>query len=310
MGYQKKSVGNAQIIDDQKKNEAPEKMKDCTKSLVTQSREKQMQTKEPLSTGNDSDNESSYSDDSDLEKSMGNCCQGLSNKIRTVLRINVPTGDASQTNSNDEAEQRQPILNETPPMFGEDSSSSETASPGIELNEPTFYHISPSISRPLSEMTEEEQLEICQRLAIIGQMSSTIVREEDKRIEENEIKSEINVPTGDASQASSNDEAKQRQLILNKTPPMFGEDSSSSETASPRIELNEPTFYHISPCIRRPLSEMTEEEQLEICQRLAIIGQMSSISVREEDKLKDVKELKSDTGTMIDQSTVTNKHVN
>ena len=124
--YQKKSVGNAQIIDDQEKNEAPEKMKDCTKSLVTQSREKQMQTKEPLSTGNDSDNESSYSDDSDLEKSMGNCCQGLSNKIRTVLRINVPTGDASQTNSNDEAKQRQPILNETPPIFGEESSSSET----------------------------------------------------------------------------------------------------------------------------------------------------------------------------------------
>ena len=149
-----------------------------------------MQTKEPLSTGNDSDNESSYSDDSDLEKGMGNCCQGLSNKIRTVLRINVPTGDASQTNSNDEAKQRQPILNETPPMFGEDSSSSETASPRIELNEPTFYHISPCISRPLSEMTEEEQLEICQRLAIIGQMSSTIVREEDKLKDEKELKSD------------------------------------------------------------------------------------------------------------------------
>ena len=89
-------------------------------------------------------------------QSMGNCCQGLSNKIRTVLRINVPTGDASQTNSNDGAKQRQPILNETPPMFGEDSSSSETASLRIELNEPTFYHISPSVSRPLSEMTEEE----------------------------------------------------------------------------------------------------------------------------------------------------------
>ena len=135
-----------------------------------------MQTKEPLSTGNDSDNESSYSDDSDLEKSMGNCCQGLSNKIRTVLRINVPTGDASQTNSNDEAKQRQPILNETPPMLGEDSSSSETASPRIELNEPTFYHISPCISRPLSEMTEEEQLEICQRLdteRIIGATDSS-----------------------------------------------------------------------------------------------------------------------------------------
>ena len=110
--------------------------------------------------------------------------------------------------------------------------------------------------------------------------------------------------------APRNDEAKQRQLILNETPPMFGEDSSSSETASPRIELNEPTFYHISPCISRPLSEMTEEEQLEICQRLAIIGQMSSTIVREEDKLKDEKEIKSDTGTMIDQSTVTNKHVN
>ena len=102
----------------------------------------------------------------------------------TVLRINVPTGDASQTNSNDEAKQRQPILNETPPMFGEDSSSSETASPRIELNEPTFYHISPCISRPLSEMTEEEQLEICQRLAIIGQMSSPTVREEEKRNQE------------------------------------------------------------------------------------------------------------------------------
>ena len=79
--------------------------------------------------------------------------------------------------------------------------------------------------------------------------------------------------------APRNDEAKQRQLILNKTPPMFGEDSSSSETASPRIELNEPTFYHISPCISRPLSEMTEEEQLEICQRLdteRIIGATDS----------------------------------
>jgi len=35
----------------------------------------------------------------------------------TALRINVPTGDASQTNTNDGAKQRQPILNETPPMF-------------------------------------------------------------------------------------------------------------------------------------------------------------------------------------------------
>ena len=103
---------------------------------------------------------------------------------------------------------------------------------------------------------------------------------------------------------------RQRQPILSETLPMVGEDSSSAEMASPRIELNEPSFYHMSPCISRPLSEMTEEEQLEICQRLAIIGQMSSTIVREEDKLKDEKELKSDTGTMIDQSTVTNKHVN
>ena len=118
----------------------------------------------------------------------------------------------------------------------------------------------------------------------------------------------INVPTGDASQTNSNDEAKQRQPILNETPPIFGEESSSSETTSPRIELNEPTFYHISPCISRPLSEMTEEEQLEICQRLAIIGQMSSTIVREEDKRKEEKEIKSDTGTMIDQNIVTNKY--
>ena len=73
-----------------------------------------------------------------------------------------------QTNNNDDVEQRLPILNETPPMLEEDSSTSETASPGIEVNEPTFYNISPSISRPLSEMTEEEQLDICQKLAIIG----------------------------------------------------------------------------------------------------------------------------------------------
>ena len=62
---------------------------------------------------------------------------------------------------------------------------------------------------------------------------------------------------------------------------MLQEDSSTSETAS-------------------PLSKMTEEEQLEICQRLAIIGQMSSTIVREEDKRKEEKEIKSDTGTMID----------
>ena len=45
---------------------------------------------------------------------------------------------------------------------------------------------------------------------------------------------------------------------------------------------------------------MTEEEQLEICQRLAIIGQMSSTIAREEDKRKEEKEIKSDTGTTID----------
>ena len=45
--------------------------------------------------------------------------------LRIVIRINVPTGDASQASSNDEAKQRQLILNETPPMFGEDSSSSD-----------------------------------------------------------------------------------------------------------------------------------------------------------------------------------------
>ena len=43
----------------------------------------------------------------------------------TVLRINVPTGDASQTNSSDEANQRQPIFNETPPIFREESSSAD-----------------------------------------------------------------------------------------------------------------------------------------------------------------------------------------
>jgi len=43
----------------------------------------------------------------------------------TALRINVPTGDASQTNSSDEVNQRQPILNETPPIFGEESSSAD-----------------------------------------------------------------------------------------------------------------------------------------------------------------------------------------
>ena len=39
-------------------------------------------------------------------------------------------------------------------------------------------------------------------------------------------------------------------------------------------------------------------------------AQMSSTIVREEDKRKDEKEIKSDTGTMIDQSIVTNKHGN
>ena len=40
------------------------------------------------------------------------------------------------------------------------------------------------------------------------------------------------------------------------------------------------------------------------------IAQMSSTIVREEDKRKDEKEIKSDTGTMIDQSIVTNKNIN
>ena len=39
------------------------------------------------------------------------------------------------------------------------------------------------------------------------------------------------------------------------------------------------------------------------------IGQMSSTIVREEDKRKEEKEIKSDTGTMIDQSIVTNKNI-
>ena len=39
-------------------------------------------------------------------------------------------------------------------------------------------------------------------------------------------------------------------------------------------------------------------------------AQMSSTIVREEDKRKEEKEINSDTGTMIDQSIVTNKHVN
>jgi len=43
----------------------------------------------------------------------------------TILRINVPTGDASQTNSSDEVNQRQPILKKTPPIIGEESSSAD-----------------------------------------------------------------------------------------------------------------------------------------------------------------------------------------
>ena len=60
------------------------------------------------------------------------------------------------------------------------SLSSEEIKQGILSVE----YISGRISRPISEMTEEEQLEICQRLAIIGQMSSPTVREEEKRNEE------------------------------------------------------------------------------------------------------------------------------
>ena len=111
---------------------------------------------------------------------MGNCCQGLSNRIRRILRINGPTGNVNQANDNNDAEQRLPILNETPPMADQDFLSSETTSPGLEQDELPIYHISPTVSRPLSEMTDEEQLGICQKLAVIGQMASTIVREEDK----------------------------------------------------------------------------------------------------------------------------------
>ena len=80
---------------------------------------------------------------------MGNCCQGLSNKIRTVLRINVPTGDASQTNSSDEVNQRQPILKKTPPIIGEESSSADEkglVSPLLKGNGVTKVYEALSIS--------------------------------------------------------------------------------------------------------------------------------------------------------------------
>ena len=90
------------------------------------------------------------------------CC--LSILVR-IFGINLEPEEGSPILSDENGNAEQPHINEALlPNEGDDP----------------VYFISPAVSRHLSELTEEEQIQIARKIEFIGQMPSTVVSDHDK----------------------------------------------------------------------------------------------------------------------------------